>query len=331
MADRWTLESFLSRSGVLQASIPDVTYFLGKTLTLSKKNIQLTIVGICDSEEPSVYVDPFALISFGSAGTEVMSLSQLKALYPGQYDDIILGDGEALTGPSAGIRQKVGSVYNINNHRGYRIAGLVEEDIYARLVVNDSQYEVLLKEMISSVRSFRLYTSDKETAKRLLTELPDDLVGVIQVKVTDHYTDYMNSYRAAAAKRVNARVIITLTIMGIAAVMLFLLLKARVDERREMLGVYRLLGIPNRRTLSIFAMESVCLSLVSGLPAALLTWGVIKALTVMPSLSFAMILPLRAALIAYAAAFLLHMALSLLPAVRLLCLPPAVLAAKFDF
>lgn len=331
VVDRWTLDHFLSGSGVLQASIANLSHFLDKTLTLGKKSIKLKIVGICDSGEPSIYLDPYALISIGSAGTWTMSLSQLQQRYPGKFDTITLKDDEVLVTPNAGAR-KIGHYFSTSGGLRYIINDILEEDIYPQIIVNDNQYETILTSMICNTRHFLIYSNERDAVKNLLTgELPENLKDIIQVEVTDHYSDYMNAYRAATAIRVNARTIVTATILIVAAVMLLLLLKTRVDERIEMLAVYRLLGVPNRKTAAIFAMESLGISLSSALPAALLTWAVIKALTVMPSISFSMILPLPTAILSYGAALAFHMAFSLLPVLRLLRLPPASLATKYDF
>lgn len=331
VVDAWTLEKFLEGSGVMQASITDLSHFLGRTLTLNQKKIELTIVGICDSKEPAIYVDPFALLSIGSAGTGVMSLSQLQAIYPGQFDEITLGEKEALVGPNAGL-QKVGNYFTTSSRLQYEIVEVLKEPIYAQLVVADEQYDTLLRAMIANTRHFMIYSEEKEAVKQLLTgALPDELKGIIQVEVTDHYSDYMRAYRAATAKRVSARVIVTLTILLLAAVMLMLLLKTRINERLELFAVYRLLGIARGRTVMIFAFENLYFSVLASLPAALVTWGLIKALTIMPSLSFEMVLPFGAMLLTYVLIFGFQLLSSLIPAARLLHLPPAILAGRYDF
>jgi ABC-type antimicrobial peptide transport system permease subunit len=113
-------------------------------------------------------------------------------------------------------------------------------------------------------------------------------------------------------------------------VMVYLLLKVRVSERRGMIAVYRLLGIPGRRLLMIFAIETIMLSLGSALPAAAVTWLVLTIMTKLPSLAFEMILPVGAAAAAYGLLLGFHLVASLLPVGKLLKLPPAVLAARYD-
>lgn len=331
VVDRFVLDRFLKEDGILQASIPKLSGFLGQTLTLYKKDAVLKIVGICDAGNPTVYMDPYAILTCATAGTSVMSLSQLKERYPGEFDELTLAEGEVYAGPNAGA-QRVGGYINAAGRQRYRIAALIDKDIYAKYIIADDQYEVLARAMVSTTRQFYICSEDKGAMKEfLLQELPQGLKGVIQVNVTDHYTDYMAAYQAAVAKRLNARTIVTATILLISAILLAFLLKARQQERMEFFAVYRMLGVPKSRTLAILALESISLSAISSLPVAFATWGIIMALTALPSLSFSMILPFGAAAFSYMAVLCFHLAASLIPAAHLLRIPPAQLAAKYDF
>lgn len=330
VADRWVLDQFLSGNSVLQASISHADVFLNKTFSLGKKNIRLKIVGICDSGEPSLYLDQFALLSIASAGVETMSLSQLKAYLPGAYDDVTLGADEVLTCPNAGVGKKEGNYYTLTNLDRFTITGLVEEDVYAAIVVADDQADRIQRAIIENVRHFYVYTENKEAMKEALLELPEEVKGVIQVRLEDYHSSYMAAYEAATREQLGARSIVTVTILGMSMIMVYLLLKVRVSERRGMVAVYRLLGIPSGQLLGIFAMETVLLSLISALPAAAVTWLVLTVMTKLPSLAFEMILPMGAAVAAYGLLLVFHLAFSLLPVSKLLKLPPAVLAARYD-
>ena len=130
--------------------------------------------------------------------------------------------------------------------------------------------------------------------------------------------------------KADARTIVTVTVMALAAVMLYLLRRAQIHTRIELLAVYRLLGIPKGKLAAIFTMESFLQFAVSALPAALLTWGVCAVLTAVEDIAFAMVLPFGAAALCAGGIFLFHLLVSLIPLYRLLALPPARLASKFD-
>ena len=160
--------------------------------------------------------------------------------------------------------------------------------------------------------------------------VPDSLEGRLKITVTDEYGSQMEAYQEAARIRANARSIVTLSILVLSAVMLYLLQRTRVQERMEMIAVYRLLGIPGRKLTAIFGLESLLLSLKTALPAALLTWAGAALLTRMESLGLSLTLPWPAVLICFAAITLFYLLASILPLARLLRLPPAQLAAKYD-
>ena len=113
-------------------------------------------------------------------------------------------------------------------------------------------------------------------------------------------------------------------------VMLYLLCRAQVHSRIGMMAVYRLLGVPNRKLVGIFLMETVLLSAMTTLPAAALCYGGIQLCKLVPEWNVTLHLPLEAAAVIYLAILVYHSLVSLLPLGRLLRLPPAKLAAKYD-
>ena len=131
--------------------------------------------------------------------------------------------------------------------------------------------------------------------------------------------------------KVNARTIVTATVILLSLVMLYLLCRAQVQERIGMLAVYRLLGIPKRKLAWIFAMESVITSLRTALPATLAVWVIVTLIGQIEALKLGLVLPIQIALAVFGGILVYHLVVSVLPLRRLLRLPPAQLAAKYDF
>lgn len=324
--DRWVLDAMLERNAILGMVITDLDHFLGEKLTLDKKNLELTIVGICDGGTPAMYVDRFALLSIASAGVQMMSISQLQEMYPGTYDDIKLQVDEILLTPKSG---RSGSTYSLNGHGDFKIMGRIEDSPYASIIVSDESYDMIMHSIMLSISNFYVYAEDREQAKTIMKEAADPL-DILQVTVKDHYGDNMAAYQAAAQRRLNSRQIVVLAIAAAGMIMEYLLLKARISERKGMIAVYRLLGVPRYQTILLFAAESFFTSLAGTLPAALATWGVLSVLTLIPSIAFEMVLPFTYVLLTWCFLFVFHLIASILPAVRFLRLPPAVLAAQYD-
>lgn len=330
--DRYVAHKLLQSNGILLGSIENESGLLGQTLTLDSKKITLTIVGICESENMTIYLDKFAYISIAVAGNYIMSLSELQSRFPEQYEDVVLGDREVLAGPNAGIDlQKAGGKTTLNNGWFCTIAGNAS-GIEASFVVRDDLYEAYVRDMIAGTKKMILYSEQKKEVKKLLEAgVPEELSNVIRLKVKDYHTEYMEEYQAAMLERVGVRTIVTVTILLVSAVMLLFLLKARIQERLEFFTVYRLLGVPKGKTRSILMLEGLALSVLASLPAALLTYGVITVLNILPSIDLGMVLPFWTVAAAYFGVLLLQMLGIVLTANGLLKLPPAQLAAKYDF
>lgn len=332
VVDRWILDAVAEQEGILQNSITDSTYFLGCRITYSKRNYAPVIVGICDSGEPSVYITEAGLISVGLGGKEVMTLSDLKSICPGQYDDITLEKDECIVvTTTAGISyaDKVGTTFRINSRTEFMIMDTIEADVYAALILADDALDDMLWNMTSE--RFYLYCEDKEAVKAFLAEGSSwEESGYIVKTVKDRHTDTWNEYEKAASLQTDARTIVTATVIVLAMMMLYLLCRAQIQERLEMLSVYRLLGIPKRKLMYIFSLESLISSLTTVFPAAALTWGAVNIITKVPEWNVSLILPWQAAAAVYGFILVYYVLVSLIPLRKLLKMPPAKLAAKYD-
>ena len=327
--DRWVLDAALKADTVANNGVSSFSYFLGKQLTLENQTLSPTIVGICDSGEPAVYMLDDLFASVGTVGTYVASLSALQAKYPGKYDDVVLAEDECIVLPhnaGSGYRDKLGANYNTKANRAYKIVMSIEEtDFYPRIVVADSQIDDIMLSI--SYQQFWIFCQDKAAMSSHLHHIADEMNGSVVLKIMDSYVAKMEEYTEASRMRADARRIITFTIIAMSMVMLYLLRRSQVYERIGMLAVYRLLGVPPRKAMGIFAIESLLTTLTAVLPSAAAVWIIIHALKE----KVQVLLPWKTALWVYAGVAAFHLIVSILPMLRLLRLPPARLAAKYDF
>ena len=333
VVDRWVLDKLMEQDGILQNSILSDEQFLGKRITYSKRNLSPVIVGICDSGQPAIYAHSELFASVGVTGSEVASLSTLKARYPGVYDHITLAEGECLVVPAkAGItyEHKLGSHFTTLSGKSFRITGIVSEtDFWPKIVVADDQIQALISSMVSA--RFQLYCQDKAAMTQFLQNQTEITDGVLVITVTDRYGQTMAAYEASSQLRLDARLIVTFTIMALALVMLYLLRRSQVQDRIGMLSVYRLLGIPRRKIGIIFLLECLLATLTTVLPSTMSVWAVVALLSQLPSVGLEFVLPWYAALGVCGAVALYHLLVTLIPLMGLMKLPPAQLAAKYDF
>jgi len=331
VVDRWVLDAILREDGVLQNSIGDISFFLDKSVMFVKKTYTATIVGISDDQEAAIYVDPSVLVTIGVNGNAVMTLSEFQNAYPGKYDDITLAEDECITikknGVSAG---KPGKLATFSRTRQFTVKLEAEEDCYAAYILPDEILNTVMLEMVST--KYLLYCPDKAGVKAVFAQpLPEDLAGMLQLKVIDNYEDSWNAYRSASQMRVDARTIVTMTVLLLSAAMLYFLRRSQIQSRIELLVVYRLLGIPKGKLLLIFSLESCLGFLIGGGIAGILTYGVVTVLTGIEDVAFSMVLPWQAALTVLGGILAYYLLVTAVSLLRLLRLPPAKLAAKFDF
>ena len=330
VVDRWVLDALLQEDGIMQNSIPDIDFFLGRTLSFPKKEYTATIVGVSDCGEAALFMELSAIASIGVGGSGVMTLEQFRVLYP-EYSGVTLGAGECICiQGETDQKHTAGQTLTVNKTLSYTIAQVVELESYAAVVVNEGELDSIVRAMLT--QRFYLYCEDKGALKEFLAQpLPEELEGLLQVTVVDAYGTSWKAYDQASHLRADARTIVTVTIMVLAAVMLYLLRRTHVHQRIGLLAVYRLLGIPGRKLTAIFALESGMSFLTSAAPAAAVTWLVVTVLSGIDDLSFSMVLPWQAAVLTGLGILGYHLVVSLLPLWRLLRLPPARLAAKYDF
>ena len=333
VVDRWVLDAMINRDGIVQSGVNDCSYFIGKKISYNKKAYSPTIVGICDSGEPAVYMDMAGIASIAEAGTEVIGLSDFQKLCPVEAAGITLGNDDCIVltnnaGMSYGDR--IGSIYYTNDKQEYRIKDALEANTYAKIVISDQAMKERMYNLVTD--RFYILSQDKAALKEYLeTDANRTLKDMLKVEILDDYTDAWEEKVGQTQLRLDARTIVTVTILILCLVMLYLFQRSRVQERIGMVAVYRLLGIPGRKLATIFCMESFLIFLRTTLPAAVFVWGVLGVLSLIRAIEVPLYLTWKAAAIGGGGILLLHMLVSVLPLYRLLRLPPARLAAKFDF
>jgi hypothetical protein len=306
--------------------------FLEETLSYGKRTLHPVIVGISDSGEQAVYMTKAAMLALSYRGASVISLSEFQKLHP-EYAGLTLGQRECLA-----IKDNAGEIYsqrvdtyaNVSAYRSYLVKDAVNsEKTLAYFVVPDGDMDDFLFDV--ATEKLELYCPDRESAKALIREgspWQEDLQ--LQVRIEDRYQQQYDAYLAQTRLRTDARVIVTVTVVVICMVMLYLLCRARIQDRLSLVAVYRLLGIPGGKLYGIFILESLVSSACSVLPCGAITWAVIAALRRFTEIPVSLELPWQAAAAVCGCIMAYYLAVALLPLTKLLRLPPARLAAQYD-
>lgn len=357
VVDRQVFEAtFKENDSIVQNTIANLSGLIGSELEIESRTYTLTVVGISDSGERSMYVSKPTLLAIRSS-VNVMGLSEFKEYasagsaryvsssttedgitsFEYKYftdDDLNLEDGECIINyEAAGMvyLQRIGQDYSVNGIKRYRISEVVTmpfSDVVA--IVNDSELDELMIEGFTTRRTY-LYCEDKAEMRQFIDQkVSEDGDSTIIVRINDPYQAQYDSYSRAVRIRADARSIITATVLVVCLIMLYLLCRTQAQERLELLTVYRLLGIPKRKLHAIFLIEGFISSLTAIIPTALITWAAVEFITKRTEIELPIVLSWQAVAITGLGILIYYLFASILPLFKLLKLPPAQLAAKYD-
>ncbi len=333
--DRWVIDKLLADDGIIQNIIPNASYLVGKELICRGKSMRLKIVGICDSGEPTMYMSTEALLAFGTYGSEVITLSEYIRI-TGDSSVSSLGQKEciAIMNNATGlndwnsVQMYIGSNYRVTLHSTLT----TDSDISAKLIISDDALSPLYRSMIDAADTFHIWSEDKTKIRELIdTGMPEELSSVLVVKDRDIYGEELDRHNTETKKRLDSRLIVTITVVLACMLMLYLMQRSKIRERMDLIAVYRLLGISNSSLLSIFAIESILLTLRFAVPTVFCIWGAIKAVSLVEFFdSTALVFPIWAAALTLLSIAAYRLIISVIPAIRIILLPPARIASSFD-
>ena len=334
VVDRWVLENVIEADSITKNAMKDVSFFLDQQLYFERCDYEVTLVGICDSGEPAMYLTLTDIIHTSTVRRTLLALSDFKAAHPGEYDGLELADGECLVNANAAGQSYttlVGHKLDFKSGFSWTIRETVQTEDPEAIIVSDSEAQRYIRSLCNAAR-FYVYCGDKAAMKTYLSQqLPEELSQQLIIDVEDAHTDAWNEYLQASRVKVNARTVVTVTVMLLSMVMLYLLCRSQARDRIGMMAVYRLLGIPGRKLRTIFLLEGLLISLQTALPAAAGAYAVITVLAKIEQLKLKLVLPAAAAVLVYLGILCYHLLAAVLPLGKLLRLPPAQLASKYDY
>ena len=342
VVDRWVLRKCTNDDGIVQNIIPDNEYMIGKRVYPGRGDYYPTIVGICDSGQPSVYIPKAGLLCIGIHGVEAMPYSEFVAATGKELAPLEHGEAAVINENGPFYAARIGSGTRLNNGISLYLREGIDSDytgeyyyeygITTSLIIPDSDVDEYLTNAIETVAHFKIWCADKETVKKAFAEpITGDLEGILTVEVTDPYGTERAAFMNSRTNRLQTRSIIMGAIGLLCLVMLYVIQRFRVRDRMGLIAVYRMLGIPGRDTASVFVLENVLMALKFALPAIFLAWGVVTVLPMLGVGGLSLRIPLWVAFATLGFIILAEAVVAVIAVVRLLTMPPAKLAAKYDF
>lgn len=332
VVDQIIIDKLKESSGVTASMYETEEAYLGKELEISASENGIVIVGICDTGEPDIYCGQNVLLGFDVMGYSIASVDELKAEDAEAYQDIELADDEMLMREglmdaysyTIGDYERIGDDYD----HYYSIVGTIPDELGVDYVLNDNGCKNVRDILIFEKANCMVYTDDIAASKKYFETAGKEYARDFKLNITVPYEEELKAYEKAHSINVDAKKLITGVIVLISLIMVYFMIKSNAMSRSEELTVYRLLGISRGSILKAYILEMVLMTCYTSLPAVLLTSGVLKFISSIPSLQMQMLVPWWSVVILLAGIFAVHILISIMPIYGILSKPPATLAVK---
>lgn len=333
IVDKWVLDSFMKEKNVVSASITKYETFLDKTINSAQTSTRLKIVGICETNSKCAYIDECDLINASSATLNIMSLSELKAKYPGKYDNVTLAEDELLI-TSLSYRLNMGPAKLGGTQ--FKVVGRFY-DSSVRYVLSDEGIARLKCALIANKKSLNAYSTDSSEMRNVLSEIfnstnPEyaDFQKYIQYTGYSHYKDVSTKYYQEKEEKLESRLIVTGAIFVMCIATLFITMKSHATSNMNATMVYRLLGLKKKVVMRIYSIEILLASIIVMIPSSLLIVGVLEFIEHMPASTYEFALTLPAYLLTMVSMFIVNVLVGILPVVFIMKKTPAQLVSQYD-
>lgn len=221
--------------------------------------------------------------------------------------------------------------YTAGNDMEFKVAGILPDDYPASMVLSDEAYASVVLETAKKYHRFAAYSEDREGLKELIEKkLSKEYGDTLNFTINDKYGDDMAKLKEERSQMLSARLIVTITIFVISMILLYFTMKANVAMRITDLGVYRLLGISKGSIIGLFVIENAVITSYTSLLGVIVTTIITKFIASVPSLEMDLVYPWYAILFTILFLYLVNIVIGILPVRKMLKLPPAQLAAKYD-
>lgn len=313
--------------------------YLGMKLALSFQNSQLTVVGICDTDEPDIYIGQNVLLGLSAKGYRIANVAELQVdakeiakenPEAETFEDVSLKDDEIL------IRQvwydslddKSEITLGDDVPMTYKIVGTIPDNYPYDYILSEKGCADIRNLMIYENKICYIYSDNPTETYQFLDENGQDYARTFKLSLSIPSKDQVTQYQQAHSSDMGAKTLIPIAIAIISLIMIYFTVKSNAFSRSEELTVYRLIGISKGSILKAYILEMILMTSYTSLPTVLITCGVIQFIASVPSLEIAMNLPWWSALLLLLCLYSVHSLISILPVYGILSKPPATLAVK---
>lgn len=398
--DRQMVEQFFKSSAVISNVITDIQQMIGTKIT-TKQGIDLTIVGISDSGQPDIYVQPELIFKLCRENFRFITEEEAKKQYLDYQSrglgitedgkvEVLVSRGTLINAYTDYISETYGAVYiQSKNIESLKNMDYPQEEIQKeeeKLKELEEEYGITVEqyfERISSVEDALAYSyegvisgkvhyvvvgyydikidadyivpqeavpyydrailnhsvecyvyADSENAEtmkeKIINVIPEEVREFLMLHIENEADQRISAYKEENEQKLQGRILIIFTIFMISMIILYFVMKTSVADRVNDLGVYRMLGISKTNIVKMFACENFMITSCTSVPGVLFISLVSFFVSRIESLGINRIYPWYAIILTILFFYVTNILVGILPVLRLLHLPPAQLAAKYD-
>lgn len=222
----------------------------------------------------------------------------------------------------------------IKSGNTYKIIGFYPDELKdvmdVDLIIADEAEAMIKPNIIAYMGKCYIYTDNQSEVIETINALPEARSNKLVVKISNPHDIVLEEYKEVKAEQFNGRIIVTVTIFAVSMVILYFMMKANAVQRMQDLGVYRLIGISKASIIGLFAFENVVITTYTSLVGALLSTFATYLISSIPSLGIKINYPWYAFLLTVLFLYAANVVVGILPIRKILRLPPAQLASKYD-
>lgn len=229
--DKWVADYIINSESVVFGEYNTYSDFVGKKVSSGNGTQILTITGVCDTGEPSVYVDKYAM------------------LYISEWTKNIACEDTSLS---------------------KKVEELLEQNKDPKTELNSS-YADMMKGALDDELHFLLYTTDKDEIMDQLKQLKssdaraDGLVITYECKADKQMSDYTARY-LGVAKTFSLIAVVAAFLSG---VVMYFLIKANVISQKNIMVVCQVNGIKRKYLVTAYSMQIIKLVGLTFIPTTL--------------------------------------------------------------
>ncbi len=338
--DRWLLEKMRDSGSIIGTVYKNDASLLNMEMGTIVTGLKLKLVGIADNQQPSIYVYDTVALGMSYVGHEIMTDTELKEMFPGEYDDVELTENQALMNHSKfgsyehqlqwnhGHESETAKLRQALPGTDIEIVGHCPDNLGVEYVVSQANYEKIRLKYILDTKTFKVYVDDVDEAIAYYKEAGKGYKDYFSVKPVSNYRQQLEEYEAQRKVDINAGYLVTLAVSFLALIMVYFTIKSNAMARSEELTVYRLIGISAGSIIKAYMLEMILVTTYTCVPTILVASGIIKFITSIPSLQINLLFPWWLALVLILVLYILNAVISILPVQGILRKPPAQLAVK---